>query len=365
MISYKNVIKQSDADNQNLGVAGGTALVGHSLSHSRLVKVSSASFPGIWEKWNKHVCAPPLPCQKNNKITIVLYVSHLKIAIFSLREHLELTPAIFRLTVPRTNLARRFTWGVLCLTNIYQLITDMWIPSWQKMGATNFPGKMGSTINIRNIFKKLVAPQKLSWRYPWSSATWRICEKTKDGVSWEVIANSLTPYLNKERSVFFTVLFWSWRVTLKVENLHETLWGHYEIYSCSHTPCVRSLLYHWEPFKETYQQKLPWSTTMKVQKHVLQIKCHHKIENEIIWDPFFAGLPVVEAFNTWTLTQPFRSGPQVSNLQSSTTISTKSAFETDSCHGLRIKIRKGLLVYPRKQKTGWKMIWHNKWVNLS
>lgn len=151
MISYKNVVKQSDADNQNLGVAGGTALVGHSLSHSRLVKVSSASFPGIWEKWNKHVCAPPLPCQKNNKITIVLYVSHLKIAIFSLREHLELTPAIFRLTVPRTNLARRFTWGVLCLTNIYQLITDMWIPSWQKMRATNFLGKVGSTINIRNI----------------------------------------------------------------------------------------------------------------------------------------------------------------------------------------------------------------------
>lgn len=254
----KNVIKQSNADNQNLGV-----------TVPRLRWVNSPTFEKNGTNMSVLLRYPgTLPKKKN----IVLYVSHLKTAIFSLRENLELTPAIFRLNVPRTYLARRFTWGVLCLTNIYQLITDMWIPSWQKMGATNFPGKMGSTINIRNIFKKLVAPQKLSWKYPWSSATWQICEKTKDGVSWEVIANSLTPYLTKERSVFFTVLFWSLRVTLKVENLHETLWGHYEIYSCSHTPCVRSLLYHWEPFKETYQQKLPWSTTMKVQKHVLQKK---------------------------------------------------------------------------------------------
>ena len=53
---------------------------------------------------------------------------------------------------------------------------------------------------------------------------------------------------------------------------------------------------------------------------------------------------------------------RISNLQSSTKISTKSAFETDSCHVFAC-IPEGLLVYPGNRKR-WNMKWYDKWGDL-
>lgn len=213
----------------------------------------------------------------------------------------------------------------------------MWIPSWQKMGATNFPEKMGVNNQYKKHLQKADRTSEVKLEISLVFSNLANLWKNK---GWGKLGSysQCTHSIFKQRKVgVFHRSFLEFEDHFERRKFTWNLVGSLWKYTAVPTPHASDRSCITESHSKRHINKTTKVNYNESAKTCPSKKCHHKIENEIIWYPFsfrFARCWTIQHMN-WTLTQPFRSGPQVSNLQSSTKISTKSAFETDSCHGLK------------------------------